>query len=72
MQSIITLRAIKFNLLINLDKDLEACSLAKQISARKKGIYTKNGICEPINSDAKGKFLTGLFDDLSKSNQKVI
>ncbi len=71
LQSIITLRAIKFNLLINLDKDLEACSLAKQISARKKrGFTLKNGICEPINSDAKGKFLTGLFDDLSKSNQK--
>lgn len=72
LKSIITLQASHFDLLINLDKDLEACSLANQISAlHKKGF----GLCDfnrctPIDSDSEQKFLTGIFDPVNKINTK--
>ena len=70
-QSLATLQAVKFDLLINLDKDREACALAANISADiKKGFTLKNGKCVPINGQAEHKYLTGVFDDLSKLNTK--
>jgi ADP-heptose:LPS heptosyltransferase len=63
--------AIKFDLLINLDKDREAAALADRIEASaKKGFILKNGIVAPIDGDAEHKFLTGIFDDLNKANTK--
>ncbi len=71
LRSVMTLLSINFDLLINLDKDREACALADRIEARvKKGFYLRNGVCAPIDPDAEHKFLTGIFDDLNKANTK--
>ena len=71
LESIIVLQNSKFSLLINLDKDLQACSLASSISAEKKaGFIIENNKPVPANSLAKDKYLTGLFDDVNKANKK--
>jgi ADP-heptose:LPS heptosyltransferase len=71
LNSLITLRSIHFDLLINLDKDREACALASQISAsEKRGFILSSGVIAPANPEAEGKFLTGIFDDVNKSNTK--
>lgn len=69
--SVTSLYAIEFDLVINLDKDLEACAMTYRINARtKKGFTLANGVCAPIDEDARHKFLTGIFDDLNKANTK--
>lgn len=71
LRNIVALRSIPFNLLYNLDKDLEACALAAQIPAtEKRGFTLKNGIAAPIDELARPKFETGLFDDVSKANTR--
>lgn len=71
LNSVLTLREINFNLLINLDKDSEACALTSQLNAKvKRGFILKNGVCAPIDKHAKNKYFTGLFDDVSKANKK--
>ena len=70
-QSVVYLQSIHFDMLINLDKDKEACALATQISADEKyGFYMKDGVPAPVNELAQHKFMTGLFDDLNKTNSK--
>jgi heptosyltransferase-2 len=65
------LKEIKFDIAINLDKDKEACALLNQISADKKfGFILKNNVPYPVNRFAEEKFLTGIFDDISKRNKK--
>ncbi len=66
------LRASKFDLLINLDKDREACALANQIFAEKKLGFVLSALnrCQPANADAEHKFLTGIFDSKNKENSK--
>lgn len=71
LESILTLRATEFKLLINLDKDLQACALAKQITAGEKyGFILKDGKPAPVNEKAEWKFLSGLFDDVNQANTK--
>jgi len=71
LESILTLRATDFKVLINLDKDLQACALAKQISAKEKfGFILEDGKPAPVDKKAEWKFLTGLFDDVSQANTK--
>jgi heptosyltransferase-2 len=71
LENIVVLRSLHFDLLINLDKDREACALATQIAAtRKHGFILKEGIISPIDEAAAPKYLTGVFDDLSKANTK--
>ncbi|MCB2205696.1 glycosyltransferase family 9 protein [bacterium] len=71
MAGVISVLAVNFDLVINLDKDREACALADRLEASvKKGFTIVNGICAPIDADAEHKFLTGLFDDLNKANTK--
>ncbi len=71
MASIMSLLAVKFDLLINLDKDREACALADRIAGSvKKGFILRNGICAPIDEHAEHKFMTGIFDDLNQANTK--
>lgn len=65
------LKEEEFDLLINLDKDKEACALANKIRAKdKKGFILKNGIPFPANKSAENKYLTGISDDISQSNTK--
>lgn len=69
--SVLALSAIRFDLAINLDKDLEACALLDQLQAGvKKGFTLRDGVCAPIDDDARHKFMTGIFDDLNKANTK--
>lgn len=70
-QSLAILRATRFDLLVNLDKDPEACALALTTEAgAKKGFTLKDGVPVPVDADAEHKYLTGLFDDLSRANTK--
>ncbi len=71
LESEIVLRETEFEVLINLDKDPQACALAKGIKANKKfGFTLENGRPAPVNELAEHKFLTGLFDDVNKANTK--
>lgn len=71
LKDILTLLATPFDMVYNLDKDLEACSLISMLKAGvKKGFYLENGRCSPIDQGAYHKWLTGLFDDVSKENIK--
>ena len=71
LQNVSFLKEVQFDLLINLDKDKEAISLADTITAKKKlGFTLKNGYCYPINENAEHKFITGLFDNVSQGNNR--
>ncbi len=68
-QSIVTLRGTTFDVIYCLDKDREAASLCAQLTAKvKKGFTWKNGMCVPVDRAAHHKYLTGVFDDVSKRN----
>jgi heptosyltransferase-2 len=70
-ESLSVLHAIEFQLLVNLDKDREACALAATVPARsRRGFSLQNGVPVPIDEAAEPKYLTGLFDDLSKANTR--
>lgn len=70
-QSAATLQATPFDTIYNLDKDREACALCALLTAKeKKGFTLRDGKCVPIDADAEHKYLTGVFDDLSKANTK--
>ncbi|TAK67808.1 MAG: glycosyltransferase family 9 protein, partial [Bacteroidetes bacterium] len=70
-QSLAILQATRFDVVYNLDKDREASALCSLLAAKKKKGYTlREGKCVPINKAAEHKYLTGLFDDLSKANTK--
>lgn len=72
IKSILILLATHFEIIYNLDKDKEACALTNLMSADiKKGFELKGGKCSPIDKDAEHKFMTGVFDDLSKTNKKT-
>lgn len=71
LENILTLEGIHFDWAINLDKDLYACSLmAKLDSEKKSGFTLKDGKPAPVNDLAEEKYMTGIFDDISKSNKK--
>ncbi|MBL8006090.1 MAG: glycosyltransferase family 9 protein [Ignavibacteria bacterium] len=70
LPSVSFLESVKFDLVINLDKDYEAISLTDRISAGKKLGYTlKDGVCYPCGKSAEKKYLTGIFDQVSKANK---
>lgn len=67
------LRNSSFDWLINLDKDPIAISLASSVQAERKSGFTidKYGHAAPISTSAEyQKWVTGLFDDINKSNKK--
>lgn len=71
LQNILLLKEIKFDILINLDKDKEAIAIANSIQANNKfGYSIKDGVCFPINESSNHKYITGLFDEVSKKNTK--
>jgi len=70
-QNVMYLQEVEFEIVINLDKDREAISLMNNLKAKKKFGYTiKEGLCYPVNEHAEHKYLTGVFDNLSKENNK--
>jgi heptosyltransferase-2 len=73
VESIELVKQIQFDWLIVLDKDPIAISLANQVKAKKKSGFTIDefGRAKPISTQAEEhKWLTGIFDDLSKQNTK--
>lgn len=71
LQSVVSLQAVHFDQLINLDKDREACALASILRAdQKQGFTLVNGKPIPINAQALPKYLTGIFDDVSRENTR--
>ncbi len=70
-KAVYALRQLPFDIVVNLDKDLEACALLEEIPAPKKfGFGLKRGHIYPANEPAAQKLLTGAFDHLSKQNRK--
>lgn len=58
-----------WDMAINLDKEKEAGALLKTVDARQKfGFVLKDNEIQPINDLAVHKFMTGMFDDVSKAN----
>ncbi|MBM2817175.1 MAG: glycosyl transferase family 9 [Ignavibacteria bacterium] len=71
LESITTLNAIEFDIVINFDKDLHACSLASNLKTKKIiGFTLSDGKPAPANPESEQKFLTGLWDDVNKANDK--
>ena len=71
LPSVVALRSRPFDLLLNLDKDKDACALAAQITARqKKGFILRDGVISPATTEAEQKYLTGIFNDVSLENRK--
>jgi heptosyltransferase-2 len=69
--AVLRLTATEFDLVLNLDKEPAACALASLIPARtRKGFLLRDGVPAPADANAEGKFLTGIFDDVSKANRK--
>lgn len=70
-KSLYTLTHLKFDIAVNLDKDLEACALLTDVNAdRKFGFGLVNGQITGLNHAAKAKLLTGAFDSISQQNRK--
>jgi heptosyltransferase-2 len=70
--TLLWLNQTKFDLVINLDKDREACALANTILApRKQGfVLGEDGLpCPADDGPARQKYLTGLFDDVNQACQ---
>jgi len=69
--SLVWARNTEFDLVINLDKDREACALAREVTARRRLGFTldpQDGLCRPVTGGpATEKFLTGLFDDVNQA-----
>lgn len=73
IENIELLKNIEFDWIINLDKDPIAISLTSIINADKQTGFTIDGYghAKPIANDAERyKWLTGIFDDISKNNSK--
>jgi ADP-heptose:LPS heptosyltransferase len=71
-QNLVALSEIHFSRLINLDKDRHACALASKLDATKKEgfLLGKWGESEPADDNARPKFMTGIFDDISLANRR--
>jgi ADP-heptose:LPS heptosyltransferase len=68
-KSVTYLQQASFDIAINLDKEKEACALLKIVDAKEKFGYTlTNNQPAPVNELANHKFMTGIFDDVSKAN----
>lgn len=67
----IRLRHLTFDISVNLDKELEACGLQKEIQAKEKyGFTISNGHIDACTPAATHKLLTGFFDSVSMLNTK--
>ncbi len=69
-ESILVLQNIKFKIAINLDKDIQACALLSTVKSDEKyGFVLNDGLPAPINELAYPKFISGIYDDVNKSNK---
>jgi ADP-heptose:LPS heptosyltransferase len=71
LESLEYLKSLEFEVVVNLDKDREACALVNSLKSKgKKGFILKDGIPFPADLSAVPKYLTGLFDDINLANTK--
>lgn len=69
--SIYKIKQYKYDIAINLDKEVEACALLAEVeSERKFGFIWKNNHIDAATPAAEHKLVTGLFDNISKTNTK--
>jgi len=69
-KNIFPLLSQEFDIAINLDKDVDACTLLADVKAKKKyGFTRENGHLAGCNAAAERKIVTGLFDEDSKNNK---
>ncbi len=76
-ETLVWLRNTDFDLVINLDKDRQACALAAEVTAPRRWGFTldRDGFCRPVTEGvsaaqaaaAEAKFHTGLFDDVNQA-----
>ncbi len=76
-ENLLWLRQTHFDLVINLDKDRQACALAAEVNCDQRIGFTlgQDGLCRPVVEGvskamakaAHEKFLTGLFDDVNQA-----
>lgn len=71
LEASLLLQATEFDLILNLDKDPEACALTSLLQAPdRRGFILESGKPAPIDKHAHHKYLTGLFDDVNRRNTK--
>jgi ADP-heptose:LPS heptosyltransferase len=69
--SVYAVKHQKFDIAINLDKETEACALLKDVLATEKyGFTWENFHISLATPNAEHKLITGLFDNISKTNTK--
>lgn len=69
--NMVWLESLRFALIVNLDKEPDACSVIdKLVSENKVGFGLRNGMPAPLNDFAVHKFVTGISDHVSKENSK--
>ncbi len=69
LDSVLRLQGTPFDVVYSLDKDPHACALASSLQATMiYGFVLRDGVPAPANSLANHKFVTGIFDDVSKAN----
>lgn len=67
--SLLQIEHTKFDIAINLDKEIEACLLLEKTHASEKyGYIAKEGKLAAATHAAEHKIMTGLFDQLSQAN----
>ena len=60
-----------YDIAINLDKEVEACALLRDVESTEKfGFILKDGHIDVATPNATHKLVTGLFDGRSKANTK--
>ncbi|HCN06035.1 MAG TPA: glycosyltransferase family 9 protein [Bacteroidetes bacterium] len=70
-ETALTVTQTSFDVVICLDKDVEACALAQQVDARERyGFTLVDGLPAPVNNLAEHKYITGIFDSANKANTK--
>ncbi|MFH1009926.1 MAG: glycosyltransferase family 9 protein [bacterium] len=72
LEAITWVTSASFSHLLSLDKDPEVVAIASKVQAahRMGFVQGPEGLCAPVDALAQDKFLTGLFDDVSKANRK--
>jgi len=70
-ESIEILKNLKFDMVINLDKSILACALTSGLKSKyKRGFNLHDNVIYPVNEATNHKYLTGLFDSISKHNRQ--
>lgn len=71
IENLLLLEETHFDKVYSLDKDNFACALCNRLNSTEKyGFGLKDGKPYPLRESAVHKYMTGLFDDINKTNRK--